>query len=272
MTTFVSTEWVSERVATPGSLIIDTRSAMRYLMGHLRGAVSLPLRKLTGPTGRLLDPDALAAAFGSVGLGDHETPILYDGTDGRNAAMMAWCLEYLGRNDVHVMEVVFDNWKAEGREVLYRPVPTEARQFTPNVNQSVRAGLSDVSATLPVIPEKAGITPGSGGGLKLLDVRSKEEYNGESEADEKPGHIPGAVNVVWQELVGADGQLQCPPDVARQALQAANIGPDDEIVTYCKVGARAAVGYQALKRLGYNVRLYDASYAEWEQSGLPVEK
>ena len=256
MTTFVSTEWVSERVATPGFLIIDTRSAMRYLMGHLRGAVSLPLRKLNGPTGRLLAPEELATAFGSVGLGDHETPILYDGTDGRNAAMMAWCLEYLGRDDAHVMEVVFDNWKGEGREVLYRPVPTEARQFTANVNPAVRAGLSDVSA----------------GGLKLVDVRSKEEYNGESEADEKPGHIPGAVNVVWQELVGADGQLQCAPDAARQLLQAANISQDDEIVTYCKVGARAAVGYQALKRLGYNVRLYDASYSEWEQSGLPVEK
>ncbi len=256
MTTFVSTEWVSERVGTPGFLIIDTRFSMRHLMGHLRGAVSLPLRKLTGPTGRLLAPGELASVFGSVGLGSHETPILYDGTDGRNAAMMAWCLEYLGRDDVHTMEVVFDNWKGEGREVLYRPVSTEARQFTANVNPAIRAELADVST----------------GGLKLVDVRSKEEYNGESEADEKPGHIPGAVNVVWQELVGADGQLQCEPEAARQALQAANISKDDQIVTYCKVGARAAVGYQALKRLGYNVRLYDASYAEWEQSGLPVEK
>ena len=72
--------------------------------------------------------------------------------------------------------------------------------------------------------------------------------------------------------MGADGQLQCEPEAAHQVLQAANISKDDQIVTYCKVGARAAVGYQALKRLGYNVRLYDASYAEWEQSGLPVEK
>ena len=45
---------------------------------------------------------------------------------------------------------------------------------------------------------------------------------------------------------------------------------DSPIVTYCKVGARAAVGYQVLKRLGFDVRLFDGSYAEWEKNGLPV--
>ena len=38
-----------------------------------------------------------------------------------------------------------------------------------------------------------------------------------------------------------------------------------------RIGARASVAYIAMKRLGYDVRLYLESYAEWEQSGLPVE-
>ena len=257
MATLVSTGWVAERLGTAGFLVIDTRSAMRYLMGHLRGAVSLPLRKLMGSEGRLLAPEQLGPLFGSIGLGDQETPVLYDGYDGRNAAMVAWCMEYLGREDVHIMEVVFDKWKEEEREVLYRPVPVEARQFTAKVNPDVRAELADVS---------------SAAGLKLVDARSREEYNGETDTDEKPGHIPGAINIVWQELLGSDGQLQCSPEIARQALEAANINKDDRIVAYCKVGARAAVSYLAFKQLGYDVRLYDASYAEWEQSGLPVEK
>ena len=42
-------------------------------------------------------------------------------------------------------------------------------------------------------------------------------------------------------------------------------------MTYCKVGARAAVGYQMLKQLGFDVKLFDGSYSEWEKSGLPVE-
>jgi hypothetical protein len=32
---------------------------------------------------------------------------------------------------------------------------------------------------------------------------------------------------------------------------------------------RAALGYLALQQAGYEVRLYDRSYAEWARSGLP---
>ena len=114
MVTFVSADWVSEHIGRPGYLLIDPRSAMRYLMGHLRGAVNVPFKKLQGPDGRLGQPEQLAAAFGDAGLGDDITPVLYDHQDGRNAAMAAWVLEYLGRTDVHVMDLLFDAWKDTG--------------------------------------------------------------------------------------------------------------------------------------------------------------
>ena len=257
MATFVSADWVQSRLDDPGFVTIDTRFSMRHLMGHLRGAVNVPPPKLRDAQGRLLPPEDLARLFGAAGLGDDLVPVLYDGYDGRNSAMVAWALEYLGRDDVHIMDVVYDEWKAQGREVLYRPVPPVACQFTVRVNSTVRATLDDISRATD---------------LKLVDARSREEYKGETETDEKPGHIPGAVNVVWQELVGQDGRLICSEEEARQVFGEAKIKQSDRVVAYCKVGARAAVGYLALKRLGYDVRLYDASYAEWEQSGLPVER
>ena len=225
-------------------------------MGHLKGAVSVPQRKMRDEEGRLLPPEALSGVFGAAGLGDGDAPVLYDGYDGRNAALAAWVLEYLGREDVHIMDLAFDQWKAQGREVLYRPVTPEARRFTPRVDAGVRATLADVSGD---------------SGLKLVDARSDEEYRGETDG-QRPGHIPGAVHVAWDGLVGRDGRLACPPERAREVFDAANVDANDPIVTYCQTGARAAVTYLALKRLGYDVRLYDASYAEWELSGLPVEK
>ena len=107
--------------------------------------------------------------------------------------------------------------------------------------------------------------------LRLVDARSREEYSGDADVDEKPGHIPGAVNLVWQELVGRDGRLQASQDEIQKALDTASIKPSDRVVTYCKIGARASVVYLAMKRLGYDVKLYVESYAEWELSGLPVE-
>jgi len=255
MTTYVSADWVAKRIGDPNFLIIDTRYSMRHLMGHLQHAINVPPPKLRDSQGGLLSPDEFSDLFGAAGLGDSITPILYDGYDGRNSAFVAWILEYLGRNDIHIMDIVYDEWKSQGREVFYRPVPRIERQFTVSLNPAVRASLEYVSDTK---------------GLTLVDTRSLEEFEGRSEADQIPGHIPGAINVVWQTLVGRDGRLVCAEDEARQIIEEVALDGASPIVTYCKVGARAAVGYQVLKRLGFDVRLFDGSYAEWEKTGLPV--
>ena len=256
MATFVSADWVEEHIGRPGYQIIDPRSAMRYLMGHLKGAVSVPLKKLQDPQARLLPPDEMAAVFGAAGLGDDVIPVLYDGQDGRNAAMNAWILEYLGRDDIHIMDLLYDHWKEQGRDVLYRPVPVEPRAFTPHVRGEVRASVDDAAS------------PGS---ARLLDTRSAEEYRGEVEIDQRPGHIPGSIHLAWSELAGQDGRLLIEPDRLDSALSSVGIGRKDEVIAYCRSGLRAALPYLAMKQAGYNVRLYDGSYAEWMISGNPVE-
>ena len=256
MATFVSADWVEERIGRPGYLLVDPRSAMRYLMGHLRGAVSVPLKKLQDEQGRLRPPEDLASTFASAGLGDDVTPVLYDGSDGRNAAMHAWILEYLGRDDIHIMDLLYDHWKEQDREVLYRPVAPEARSFTPQVRANVRATVEDTA------------NPGN---AKLLDTRSIEEYRGEVEIDQRPGHIPGSIHLAWSELVGQDGRLLIEPQRLEAALSSAGIGREDSVIAYCRSGLRASLPYLAMKQAGYDVRLYDGSYVEWMMSGNPVE-
>ena len=263
MATFVSADWVEENIlrqaqddGRTGYLLVDPRTAMRYLMGHLRGAVSVPLKKLQDAQGRLLPPDDMAQVFGAAGLGDDVTPVLYDGSDGRNAAMHSWILEYLGRDDIHVMDLHYDHWKEQGREVLYRPVGAESRTFTPQVRPGIRASVDDAA------------NPGE---AKLLDTRSIEEHRGEVEIDQRPGHIPGSIHLAWSELAGQDGRLLIEPERLEEALSSVGIGKDDSVIAYCRSGLRASLPYMAMKDAGYNVRLYDGSYAEWMMSGNPVE-
>ena len=256
MATFVSADWVEEHIGRPGYLVVDPRSAMRYLMGHLRGAVSVPLKKLQDPQGRLLPPDDMAGVFGAAGLGDDVVPVLYDGSDGRNAAMHSWILEYLGRDDIHVMDLHYDHWKEQGREVLYRPVGAEARIFTAQVRPGIRASVDDAA------------NPGD---AKLLDTRSIEEYRGEVEIDQRPGHIPGSIHMAWSDMAGRDGRLLVDSGEVEGALSSVGISRDDSIIAYCRSGLRASVPYMAMRDAGYNVRLYDGSYAEWMMSGNPVE-
>ena len=256
MATFVSADWVAERIGQPGYLIIDPRSAMRYLMGHLRGAVSVPYKKLQAPDGRLGPPEQLAAAFGDVGLGDDVTPILYDHQDGRNAAMVAWVLEYLGRTDVHIMDLRYEAWKDEGREVLYRPVVTREANFTVRLNLAIRATLDDVA---------------NAGSATLVDARTAEEFRGEVEMDHRPGHIPGAISLPHADLAGADGNLYAGRDTLRERLAGAGIAEGEPVIAYCRSGIRAAVTWLALDQIGYTASLYDGSYAEWMDSDQPVE-
>ena len=72
-------------------------------------------------------------------------------------------------------------------------------------------------------------------------------------------------------MAGADGKLLIDPDLLRRRLRAAGITPGDPVVAYCRTGVRASLAYLSMRHAGYNVRLYDGSYAEWMDSGHAVE-
>ncbi len=265
MLTFVSADWVQERVGSTELHLLDPRSAVRYMAGHPMNAVNLPVTKVRDAEGNLFSPEGLAHLFGSAGLDDSRIPVLYDGADGRNAAMLAWILLYLGRTDVHLMDIFWERWVGEGRAAFYRPVQPPARHFTASVRPELRATLDQVRTHL-----RAG--GGRANGARLIDFRSREEFTGKLDTDGRPGHIPGAVNIVWGELIGADGNFLAPREKLETLLAAHAIRPRDHAVAYCRTGIRAALGFLALTHLGRSASLYDGSFAEWARTSLPVEK
>jgi thiosulfate/3-mercaptopyruvate sulfurtransferase len=255
MATFVGTAWVAERLDDPNYVILDPRRPMKYLSGHLRNAVNVPAYKCFDAELALLPVETLAQQLGAGGLDGRRSPILYDSYDGQNSSVLAWILEYLGRDDVSIMDHFYDQWLAEKREVLYKPVAGTTRSFTPHVKPGIRIAADEIQST----PS-----------LKLVDFRSSEEFTGERDMDNKPGHIPGAKHIFWRDLVTTEGFL-APAERLQQLFAGAGVQPADRIVSYCRSGLRAAVGYVALKQLGYNVQLYDGSYRDWVKRGLPVE-
>jgi thiosulfate/3-mercaptopyruvate sulfurtransferase len=258
MAQLVGAEWVAARLESNEIVVVDPRRPMKYLSGHLRGAINLPIYKAFGTDGKLLVAGALADFIGSMGLGDTVTPVLYDSPEGQNAAMLAWVLEYLGRTDVLVLDSFFENWQERGLEVRYRPVTARPVAFTAHENPAIRASIADVRER---------------GALKLVDLRSREEFNGErAMGEDTPGHIPGAFNLEWREFANPPARILAPAAKIVQMLSEVGIGRGDRVVTYCRSGPRAALGYLALKQLGYDVRLFDGSYAEWSRHGLPVAK
>jgi thiosulfate/3-mercaptopyruvate sulfurtransferase len=256
MATLVTAQWVEQSIEAPNILLLDPRRPMRYLQGHLKNAVNLPVYKAFDADTKLLPDEQLQGWIGAAGLDHQTTPVIYDSYDGQNGAMLAWLLEYFGRTDVHVLNILYERWVAEGHEVFYKPVMPVSKTFTGPVNPKLRVTMDELRRE---------------SGLKLIDFRSREEYTGEQDRDGRPGHIPGAVNIVWRDLVGPQQEALVSPERIHQLVSAVGIQRDDRIVGYCRLGMRAALGYLALQQAGYDIRLYDRSYAEWARSELPVE-
>ena len=257
MVRFVEPPWLERALAGPSVLPVDPRRPMRYLQGHVRTAINVPVAHAFDADGRLLPNDQLARWLGNSGI-QHETAlVLYDDYDGQNGAMLAWILTYLGHPDVRFLRQPFAEWKGEGRELFYRPVVAAATTFALQPRPELRASWREVAADGP---------------STLLDVRSGAEYAGRDETTGRRGHIPGAKHIPWLQFVQEGGALFAPSGEIAALLATIGAKADSGIVTYCRTGPRAAVAWLALHELGYHVRLFDGSFAEWARHpDLPVE-
>jgi thiosulfate/3-mercaptopyruvate sulfurtransferase len=120
-----------------------------------------------------------------------------------------------------------------------------------------------------------------GGSLRLVDVRSPAEFNGEviappgmTETAQRAGRIPGATSAPWAQTVNEDGTFK---DAATLAAHyaAKGVTPDREVIAYCRIGERSSHSWFVLHELlGYpDVRNYDGSWTEWGSLiDVPIEK
>lgn len=116
------------------------------------------------------------------------------------------------------------------------PVPTSEELSEGEVTQDRLAGLLDA------------------GRIVLIDARSPEEY--------ERGHIAGAVNIPYDQLIGYYDTLRD------------RVPMDAYVVCYCESYTCDTSDNLAteLRLMGYrNVVVYKGGWEEWEQSGHPVE-
>ena len=88
----------------------------------------------------------------------------------------------------------------------------------------------------------------SGAAPVVIDVRTPEEY--------ASGHIPGAVNVPFDQVAQRIAEIDAPHGVA----------------LYCMVGPRARKGESALLAAGYEKIFHlEGGLAAWIAADLPIE-
>jgi thiosulfate/3-mercaptopyruvate sulfurtransferase len=98
------------------------------------------------------------------------------------------------------------------------------------------------------------------GGVQLVDVRTREEYEGLAgyPCDPRQGHIAGAVNIELDELYAAG-------DEVRALLEERGVDPGGRIVAYCHSGSRSEMSAAILRAAGLEATNYAGSWHEWSR-------
>lgn len=271
----VDPAWVAERIGQPGVLIADCSydadsevAHAIYLSGHIPGAVHIywprDLAVGTGLIPNLLPPTGQAAAtLGRLGIGDDTLVIAYDQEGGHFSARLWFVLAYIGQADhMYVLNGGTPRWRAEGR-----PLATDEVQPTPRTLHADEAH-EELRITKDELLSKLGEP-----GVVIADVRRPTEHFGSEVRAARGGRIPGSINVLWRENLRDDWTFKLPEEI-RARHEAAGITPEQEVITYCQAGVRAAHAAIALRMAGYrNVRIYDGSWADWgNDQDVPISE
>ncbi len=114
------------------------------------------------------------------------------------------------------------------------------------------------------------------GGEQIVDARSAGRFTGrdpEPRAGLRGGHMPGALNLPFNQLLDPGDGTLLPVDALRQAFEDAGVDLARPVVTTCGSGVTAAVLTLGLHLLGHKRHaLYDGSWSEWgAREDTPVD-
>ncbi|SFJ00375.1 thiosulfate/3-mercaptopyruvate sulfurtransferase [Thermoflavimicrobium dichotomicum] len=265
MTDIISPEWLLHHLDDPDVIIIDCRFTLgqpeagfkAYQQQHLPGAFHLDLEKdLSGPItdhgGRhpLPNPQKIAKTFENMGIDEQKHVIAYDDQQGAMAARLWWLLQYLGHSKVSILDGGWSKWIELGYPTTTIQPEAKPTTFTPHLHQELLAEMEEIRQKLHH-PDTI-----------LVDSRDERRYRGEYEPmDPIAGHIPGARNYFWQEVLQKQGEWKKTSELEKhfQALP-----KDKEIIVYCGSGVTATPNFLALKQAGYKrVKLYAGSWSDW---------
>ncbi|MFC7081659.1 sulfurtransferase [Halorussus caseinilyticus] len=250
----VSAEWVADHLGEVA--VVDVREAWEYDgIGHLPGAVSVPFdefRSEDGDEGMLPGAEAWADLMAEAGVSDDDTLVAYDDTHGVFAARFLVTAECYGHEDLRLLDGDFSAWMQEFETSSAAPDTERAEYEVGDPDDSPLVGHEEVEEAIED-PETV-----------VVDTRDDWEY--------EEGHVPGAVNLDWRELVDDETRGLKPREELDEILEAHGVTPDKRVVLYCNTARRISHTYVVLSSLGYDdLAFYEGSLTEWEAVGGPIE-
>ncbi|SMF76007.1 thiosulfate/3-mercaptopyruvate sulfurtransferase [Paenibacillus uliginis N3/975] len=261
----VSMKWLLARMFEPDLVIVDCRFTLGqpetgrqgYKEGHIPRAVYLDLDKdlsspLSSHGGRhpLPDMNVFAGKLGHAGIDKEKRVVIYDDQSGMVASRLWWMLKYTGHQNVYIMDQGFSAWKNASYPVTAETPVVIPVRYEPEIQQTMLVDVEDVIQAI------------NNGSAYLIDSREQRRYEGvEEPIDPVAGHIPGAVNYFWKELLNEQGRWISIEEILQRFH---DVPKDKDVIVYCGSGVSACPNVLALEEAGFtNVKLYGGSWSDW---------
>jgi thiosulfate/3-mercaptopyruvate sulfurtransferase len=270
MTPLVTTEWLAGELGKTDIRVIDAslflpahnrNGRAEFEAAHIPGAVFFDIEEisdLTSPLPFMLPPpEKFASRMQALGLGDGSRIIVYDNSPLKSAARAWWMLALFGAHEVAILDGGFAKWQSEGRAIESGKPIVRHRHFTVWADKSMVRDHAQMIENLRIKAEQ------------VVDARSPGRFAGsepEPRADIRPGHIPGAKNLPYDNLFTEDGTYRSSDEI-RALFTHAGIDLARPIVATCGSGITAAVlAFGAALAGAPKTALYDGSWSEWGAS------
>jgi len=212
-------------------VIISAEKAADYAKVHITNAVNIYPFDLFKPgdiKGVLKAPADLATIFGSKGISADKNIVVYDNGKGVLAGRLFWIFDYMGCDNLWILDGQVDAWRKARGPLTNQATETSTATFNYSLNESIYASTSYVQSYL------------NDAGTVLVDTRSAAEYNGEKGEISRKGHIPGAINLEYKQVINDNGTFKTADELA-SVFNTAGITNGKNVILYCETSNRTGL-------------------------------
>lgn len=265
--TLVSTTWLAQHLKDPDLRVLDASWYLpnagrdpkaEYATAHIPGARFFDIDDISDHRSDLphMAPpvEKFMSRLRAMGVGDGHQIVIYDGAGLLSAARVWWLFRLMGQGNVAVLDGGLPKWQAEGHPVEDMPPVIRDRHMTVRLQNHLVRDVTQVSAASKLEDHV------------IVDARSAARFRGDAPEPReglRAGHIPGARNVPYTNLLNADMTLK-DANTCRTIFEAAGVDLNKPTITSCGSGVTAAILALALERMGHTQwSLYDGSWTEW---------